>query len=182
MDWPPLLLKGIMLLKVFIEPVPRDQFFSHHGNAISFNTASPVGQLNFYTKVFLTRCQLFPSWWERKRKVISVVLDLDSIRGQIRGKQHRGLRTKALMRDLGTRLECRHRVFVRTEKTLWTFTLGKKFDSCPAGLKPVTYTLRLIAYDYPTAPSPRHDFLLVRLWFLSLTDVPNVYYHYYYYI
>ena len=40
-------------------------------------------------------------------------------RGQSRGKQHRGLRTKALMWDLGTRLECRHRVFARTGKTLW---------------------------------------------------------------
>ena len=29
------------------------------------------------------------------------------------------LRTKTLMRDLGTRLECRQRVFVRTGKTLW---------------------------------------------------------------
>ena len=36
-----------------------------------------------------------------------------------RGEQRRGLRTKALMRDLGTRLECRQRVFVRTGKTLW---------------------------------------------------------------
>ena len=38
--------------------------------------------------------------------------------GEGRGKQRRGLRTKALMRDLGTRLECRQRVFVRTGKTL----------------------------------------------------------------
>ena len=40
---------------------------------------------------------------------------------QIRGTEGRGeqrccLRTKALMRDLGARLECRHRVFVRTGK------------------------------------------------------------------
>ena len=35
-----------------------------------------------------------------------------------RGEQRRGLRTKALIRDLGTRLECRQRVFVRTGKTL----------------------------------------------------------------
>ena len=33
-----------------------------------------------------------------------------------RGEQRRGLRTKALMRDLGTTLACRHRVFVTTEK------------------------------------------------------------------
>ena len=32
------------------------------------------------------------------------------------GEQRRGLRTKALMRDLGTRLECRHRVFASTGK------------------------------------------------------------------
>ena len=40
-----------------------------------------------------------------------------------RHEQHRGLRKKALMRDLGTRLKCRHGVFVRTVvitgKTLW---------------------------------------------------------------
>ena len=34
--------------------------------------------------------------------------------GEGRGEQRRGLRTKALMRDLGTRLECRQKVFVRT--------------------------------------------------------------------
>ena len=66
-----------------------------------------------------------------------------------RSEQRRGLRTKALMWDLGTRLECRHRVFVRTGKTLW-----KWINSCPAGLKPVT--LRSIAHDFPTAPSPHH--------------------------
>ena len=36
-----------------------------------------------------------------------------------RGELRRGLCTKALMRDLGNRLECRQRVFVRTGKTLW---------------------------------------------------------------
>ena len=42
--------------------------------------------------------------------------------GGSRGEQRRrGLRTKALMRDLGTRLECRQRVFVRTGKTLWKY-------------------------------------------------------------
>ena len=35
-----------------------------------------------------------------------------------RGEQRRRLRTKALMRDLGTRLECRQRAFVKTGKTL----------------------------------------------------------------
>ena len=39
--------------------------------------------------------------------------------GEGRSEQRRGLRTKALMRDLGTRFECRHRVFVKTGKTLW---------------------------------------------------------------
>ena len=39
--------------------------------------------------------------------------------GEGRGEQRRGLRTKALTRDLETRLESRHRVFVRTGKTLW---------------------------------------------------------------
>ena len=38
--------------------------------------------------------------------------------GQGRGEQRLGLRTKALMRDLGTRHECRRRVFVKTGKTL----------------------------------------------------------------
>ena len=36
-----------------------------------------------------------------------------------RSEQRRSLHTKALMRDLGTRLECRQRVFVRTGKTFW---------------------------------------------------------------
>ena len=36
--------------------------------------------------------------------------------GRSRGKQLRGLHTKALMQGLGTRLECRHRCFVSTEK------------------------------------------------------------------
>ena len=39
--------------------------------------------------------------------------------GEGRGEQRRGLRSKALMRDLGTRLECRQRGLVRTGKTLW---------------------------------------------------------------
>ena len=47
-------------------------------------------------------------------------------RGRSRGKQHRGLCTKALMRALGTRLECQHRVFVRTEKHCGNLLLGKK--------------------------------------------------------
>ena len=41
--------------------------------------------------------------------------------GEGRGEQRGSLRTKALMQDLGTRLEYQHRdsVFVRTGKTLW---------------------------------------------------------------
>ena len=39
--------------------------------------------------------------------------------GEGRGEQRCGLCRKALMWDLGTRLECRHRGFVRTGKTLW---------------------------------------------------------------
>ena len=35
------------------------------------------------------------------------------------GEQPLGLRTKPLMLDLGTRLECRQRGLVRTGKTLW---------------------------------------------------------------
>ena len=35
------------------------------------------------------------------------------------GEHPRGLRTKALMRNLGTRLEYRQLVFVRTGKRLW---------------------------------------------------------------
>ena len=35
-----------------------------------------------------------------------------------RHEQRRVLRTKALMRDLGTKLECRQRVFVRTGKNI----------------------------------------------------------------
>ena len=66
-----------------------------------------------------------------------------------RGEQRRGLHTKALMRDLGTRLECRQRAFVRTGKTLW-----KSNNSCPTGFEPAT--LGSIAHDYPTAPSPHH--------------------------
>ena len=51
----------------------------------------------------------------------------------------------------GTRLECRHRVFVGIEKTLW-----KRYP-------------RSIAHDFPIAPSPR-----LVLWFLSQTDVPVI--------
>ena len=65
--------------------------------------------------------------------------------GQGWSEQHRGLHTKALMWDLGTR----HRVFVRTRKTLW-----KYINSCPAGLEPAT--LRPIAHDFPTVPLPHH--------------------------
>ena len=35
-----------------------------------------------------------------------------------RGEQRRGSRTKALMRDLGTRLECRHKSFCKNWKNI----------------------------------------------------------------
>ena len=77
-------------------------------------------------------------------------LNYNSYKGaEGQAEQRRGLRTKALMRDLRTRLECRHRVFVRTGKTL-----VKEINSLPAGLEPAT--LRSIAHDFPTAPSPHH--------------------------
>ena len=69
--------------------------------------------------------------------------------GQGQGEQRRGFRTKALMRDLGTRGECRQRVFVRTRTTLW-----KWINSCPARFEPAT--LGSIAHDYSTAPLPHH--------------------------
>ena len=46
--------------------------------------------------------------------------------GRSWGKQRHGLRTNPLMQGLRTRLECQHRVFVRTEKRLWKFTFGEK--------------------------------------------------------
>ena len=39
--------------------------------------------------------------------------------GEGRGEQRRGLHMKALMRDLGTRLACRHHSFCKKRKTLW---------------------------------------------------------------
>ena len=38
--------------------------------------------------------------------------------GEGRGEQGRGLRTKSLTRDLGTRLQCRQRDLVRTGKNI----------------------------------------------------------------
>ena len=52
-------------------------------------------------------------------KAISLLPGAGGGGGEGRGEQRRGLRTKALMRVLGTRLECRQRVFERTGKTLW---------------------------------------------------------------
>ena len=36
-----------------------------------------------------------------------------------RDEQRRILHMEALMQDMGTGVDCRHRVFVRTGKTLW---------------------------------------------------------------
>ena len=47
--------------------------------------------------------------------------------GRSRGRQHPGLRTKALMRGLGTRLGCRQRSFVRTEKNIAEIYFWGKF-------------------------------------------------------
>ena len=46
-----------------------------------------------------------------------------------RAEQRRGLRTKALMRDLETRLECRQRVFVRTGKHCGSKSIVAQSDS-----------------------------------------------------
>ena len=51
----------------------------------------------------------------------------DIIRGaEGRGEQRRGLRTKALMRDLGARLECQQRVFVKAWRS-WPTLLAKHY-------------------------------------------------------
>ena len=46
--------------------------------------------------------------------------------GRSRRNQHQDLRTKSLMRNLSTRLECRHRVFVRTENHCGNLLFEKK--------------------------------------------------------
>ena len=46
-------------------------------------------------------------------------------RGRRSGKQQHDLCTKALMRGLGTSLECRHTFFERTEKDCGNLLLGK---------------------------------------------------------
>ena len=59
--------------------------------------------------------------FEDSRKVLAVSVSefYKSFQGgEGLGEQHRGLRTKALMRDLGSRLDV-DTVFVRTEKILW---------------------------------------------------------------
>ena len=64
-------------------------------------------------------------------------------------EQRCGLRMKALMRDLGTRLECRHRVFVRTGKTLWKCS-DPCFESDPSNeysLLRLTHVMNSIFLD-----------------------------------
>ena len=77
---------------------------------------------------------------------------LKQTRGQSRGKQHRGLRTKALMQDLGTGLECPHRFFCKTEKTLWKFIFREK--SMIAQWIRTSYP-KVIRHDISFAPLPR---------------------------
>ena len=53
---------------------------------------------------------------------------------------------------LGTRLECQHTFFVRTEKALWKFTFAwGKIRCLPSGLEQAT--LGSLAHDFPTALS-----------------------------
>ena len=75
--------------------------------------------------------------------------------GEGRGEQRRGLGTKALMRDLGTRLECRQRAFVRTRQTLWKKSIVTQPDS---NLPPSDQQV----HDFPTAPSPHHGKIVDR--------------------
>ena len=67
-------------------------------------------------------------------------------RGTKSEKHHRGLRTKTLMRGLGTGLECGHKNIVEVY-------FGEKFDSYPAGLE--SAAVGSIAQDHPSAPSPQ---------------------------
>ena len=71
--------------------------------------------------------------------------------GEGRVEQRRGLRMKALMLDLGTRLECRQRVLVseELEEHCGSKSIVPQPDFEPA-------TLGSIAHDYPTAPSLHH--------------------------
>ena len=77
---------------------------------------------------------------------------------------YRGLRTKALMRSLGTRLECRQTVFVGTEKLY--------------GNSPFMGEKSIVAQPDSNLNSPAHDCaiattcdIVVRLRFLSQTDI-----------
>ena len=47
------------------------------------------------------------------------------------GKHHCGLHTKTLMQGMGTRLECRHRSFVRAEKNIMEIYFKRKIDGLP---------------------------------------------------
>ena len=69
--------------------------------------------------------------------------------GRNRGKQQQSLRTKALMRDHGTRPKCRHTAFVRTKKHCGNLLLRKnsivaQSDSnlLPLGQKRMIFPLR----------------------------------------
>ena len=61
----------------------------------------------------------------RTYPVKSVQYKFSFIRETKSGNQQCGLHMKALIKGLGTRLECRHTFLVITVKTLWKYTLGK---------------------------------------------------------
>ena len=90
----------------------------------------------------------------------------DLSRGRNRLEQHHSLRTRALMQGLRTRLEYRHRVFVRTEKTLW------KKPQLPSRTR--TWYPHVNSARLSHCAIARTCILTVRLWFLSQTDVPIV--------
>ena len=69
--------------------------------------------------------------------------------GEGRGEQRRGLRMKALMRDLETRPECRHKTFCKNSDS----NSNSKPDS---NLLPDNSARFSVAHDFPTAPSPHH--------------------------
>ena len=85
-----------------------------------------------------------------------------------RGEQRRRLHTKALMRDLGTRLECRHRGFIRTGKTLCK--LPSQIRTCYPRISSARLChCAIVAHDYATAPSSHHGKMLNRCLYYYLT-------------
>ena len=89
-------------------------------------------------------------------------------RARSRGKQHRDLRTEALIRGLRTRLNCRHGVFVRTEKVLLNFTVAQP-DS---NLLPLGHSRTII-------PAPLPPLMMRGETVGLITDRCSYYYRYY---